>query len=83
MAAEIITLGPHETIVGIVPTPAESRTTFPLVAVAVMNWKTQEARVQYLTPEEMTPNMQVLFSPGAAMHAALMNALPTKKVRAK
>jgi hypothetical protein len=79
----ILALGKHETIVGIVPTPAESRTTFPLVHVTVMDWRTQQARIEYLTQEEWTPAMQFLFSPGAAMCAALMNAVPTKKVTAK
>lgn len=75
-----INLGRNESIVGIVPEYASGPGwSNAVVWVTVLDWQTNKARRECIQPDERTPAMHALFATGAAMHAALLSAVPTKK----
>ncbi len=77
-----IELRPHETIIAVHPEyvsgPGWSNAP---TWVYIKNHATSDVRAECIQPEERSDALHTLFSVGAAIHAALVNAVPIKRVR--
>ena len=82
MAERIIKLAEHERIVAVVP----QRAAGPGWAnsptwVHIVDYSTGQHREECIQPEERSAALHHLYAVGAAMQAALIEAVPAKKAR--
>lgn len=84
MAERIIKLADYERVVAVVPQRAggpgwANAPTW----VHIVNYRTGQHREECIQPEERSVALHHLYSAGAAMHAALIEAVQTKQARRK
>ena len=83
MRPKTIHLADGERILAVVPEYCSGPGWTNQLVVVYISTGEGEIRQEYIQPEEMTPTMYALFGSGAAIHAALLRAVPTEKDDAK
>jgi len=84
MKPKIIKLTQHEKVVAVVPSYAAGPGWANAPTwVHIVDYATGKHRCECIQPDERTPELDTLFHAGAAMHSALMGAVPTKIVKEK